>query len=400
MMNDCKVVLHGTLIDGTGGDPLPDSAVIISDDRIESVGKATEISVPEAAEVIDAAGKTVMPGMIEGHAHIDGTYEDQKILRLSLQRGITTIATVSGNLAGCKLRDAIEAGYVRGCSRLVVGCIVTPTHGHVRYRTADGPWEVRKAVREMAEIGANFIKTAASGGFFGEHESCSVRNYTYEELAALTDEAHAWELPVAVHVHTQPGLNNAIRAGTDMIHHGAFIDDEALEGIKAKDLYYIPTLSVTCEKNLDAAPDRPWMRAEMERASPIHRAGVRQAHQMGIKLAVGTDYPGGGRVWQIGDRTPWELRELVWCGLSPGEAIVAGTRNTAEAYQILDYVGTLEPGKKADLIVVEGNPLDDISLLYDGDNILMVLKDGVVESTDEEHTKYYQVKEESAGWPL
>ncbi len=393
-MSDCKVVLHGTLIDGTGADPVADSALVIREGCVEHVGRAVDVSVPRDAEIIDAAGKTVMPGMIEGHAHVGGDYAGQQVLRLSLQRGITTVATVSGNPPGCQLRDAIEAGQVRGCSRLVVGSIVTPTHGHVKFRTADGPWEVRKAVREMVEAGSDFIKTAASGGFWGEDEVCAVRNYTYEELEALADEAHAWGLPVAVHVHTQPGLNNAIRAGLDMIHHGAFIDDEALEGLKERDLYYVPTLRVTCQKNIDAWPDRPWMKAEMEQASPIHRAGVRKAHKMGIKLAVGSDYPGSAHVWKIGDATPWELMELVQCGLSPMEAIVAGTRNTAEALQILEQVGTLEPGKRADLIVLEGNPLDDIGVLYQQENILIVLKDGVVESTDEEHKRHYKVREQ------
>lgn len=393
MRGDSIAVLHGTLIDGTGGEPVADSAVVVRNGRIEAAGSASQVVVPQEAEIIDAAGKTVMPGMIEAHAHVGGDHAGQQVLRLSLQRGITTVATVSGNPPGCRLRDAIEARQVRGCSRLVVGCIVNPTHGHVKYRTADGPWEVRKAVREMVEAGADFIKTAASGGFWGQDETCSVRNYTFEELEALADEAHAWGVPVAVHAHTQPGLNNAIRAGIDMIHHGAFIDDEALEGIRERDLYYVPTLRVTCQRNIHAWPDRPWMIEEMQQASPIHRAGVRKAHEVGIKLAVGTDYPGSAHAWRIGDATPWELMEFVECGLTPMEAIVAGTRATAEALQIGDDVGTLEVGKKADLIVVEGNPLDDIRVLYEPDNILLVMKDGVVESADEEYGRHYRIKE-------
>ena len=266
-MSECKIVLHGKLIDGTGVDPVADSAILIRDSRIEAVGKAGDISIPGEAEVIDASGKTVMPGIIDGHAHIGGDGQAQQFLRLSLQRGITTICSVSSNTSGIKLRNEIESGVVRGCARLVSACIVTCTHGHVKFRTADGPWEVRKAVREMVMAGAEFIKTAASGGFWAADESCSVRNYTYEELEALVDEAHAWDVPVAVHCHTQPGFNNCIRAGVDQIHHGAYIDEEALRGIKEKDLFYIPTLAVTCQRNIEGYGDpkeRPWMIKEMK----------------------------------------------------------------------------------------------------------------------------------------
>ena len=184
----------------------------------------------------------------------------------------------------------------------------------------------------------------------------------------------------------------------DQIHHGAFIDEEAVYGIKEKDLFYMPTLAVTCQRNIDAlsarSGNRPWMRKEMEESQPIHRAGVRLAHRIGVKLCVGTDYPGTPNLWKIGDRTMYELQELVRCGLTPMEAIVAATRNNAEAYRKLDDIGTLEPGKKADLLVVTGDPLDDIGVLYDGDNINIVMKDGMVESVDEEHKQYYRVKED------
>jgi imidazolonepropionase-like amidohydrolase len=283
---------------------------------------------------------------------------------------------------------------VRGCARIIAGCIVTCTHGHVKFRTADGPWEVRKAVREMVLAGADFIKTAASGGFWAANETCSSPNYTYEELQALADEAHAWSVPVVVHCHTQPGLNNCIKAGIDQIHHGAFIDEEAVHGIKEKGLVYTPTLAVTCQRNIEALADQPWQTKEMIESQPIHRKGVRLAHEIGVKLAVGCDYPGTPKGWKIGDRTMFEMQELVRCGLSPMEAIVAATRNNADAYGRLKEFGTLEPGKKADLLVVNGNPLDDIGVLYRGENIAIVLKEGVVEYTDEEHERHYHVGDE------
>lgn len=393
-MDECTVVKCGLLVDGTGAPPVADGVVVIRKGRIEAVGRKETVPIPGNALPIDAAGNTVMPGIIEGHAHVGGTPDAQKVLRLSLQRGITTVCSVSANLRGIELRDGIEAGHVRGCAGLLAGCIITCTNGHVKHRTADGPWEVRKAVREMVMAGADFIKTAASGGFAGRNEVCADPNYTCEELVALVEEAHAWRRPVVVHCHTQPGLDNCIRAGVDQIHHGAFIDEAAVRGIREKGLYYMPTLAVTCDRNIAALADQPWQTKEMKEAQPIHRRGARLAHQIGAKLAVGTDYPGTPKTWKIGDRTMFELVELTQCGLSPMEAIVAATRNNADAYRRLQDLGTLEPGKRADLLVVTGNPLEDIGLLSDGRNIALVMKDGVVESADESYQRYYRLRED------
>ncbi|MEN6401877.1 MAG: amidohydrolase family protein [Armatimonadia bacterium] len=385
---------NATVIDGTGAQPRADWALLLEGERLTYVGPMDGFEPPAGASVLDCGGKTVMPGIIEAHAHVGGDFKAVRTLRLSLQRGITTICDVNANLDGIRLRNAISGGMVRGCSRTIAGCMVTPTHGHVKFRTADGPWEVRKAVREMVDAGADFIKTAASGGFWAQNEKCSSPNYTLEELHALTEEAHAWEVPVAVHVHTQPGLANCIECGTDMIHHGAFIDPPAVLGIKDKGLYYIPTLTVTCQRNIASFPDQPWQTEEMALAQPIHREGVRLAHQVGVTLGVGTDYPGNPRGWRIGDRTMVELQELQQCGLSALEAITAATRNNAAAYGKLDDLGTLEVGKRADLLLVASNPLADLGVLYDQQNLCAVIKDGRVEYADEAHRDYYQLADE------
>lgn len=391
-MTSCTAVVHGTLIDGTGAEPVADSVVLIENGKVVAAGSASQVAVPSDARRIEAEGKTVMPGLIEGHAHVGGDTKAIQTLQLSLQRGITTVCSVSANTSGITLRDGINQGHVRGCARLIAGCVVTPTHGHVKFRTADGPWEVRKAVREMAMAGADFIKTAASGGFWAADETCAVRNYTYEELEALADEAHAWHVPVVVHAHTQPGLGNAIQAGIDQIHHGAFIDADAVRAILARNLFYMPTLRVTSARNIAAWPDRPWMIEEMQQAQPIHREGVRLAHQLGVKLCVGTDYPGSAKGWLIGDGTHFEMQEMVACGLSPMEVIVAATQTNAKAFRKDMTLGTLEPGKEADLLVVDGNPLEDISLLYDGDRINLVMKAGQVEAVDQDHVQYYNLR--------
>ena len=268
---------------------------------------------------------------------------------------------------------------------MLVAAMVNATGGHVRSRSADadGPWEIRKAVREMLSAGADLIKTAATGGFMWKHERITWEDYTLEELTALVAEAHSKEKRVAVHAHSQPGLNTAIQAGCDIIAHGALIDEEALEGIAAKHLYYMPTLYITS----DAVINRPnlpeHMKERMSQAHPVHRTGVRKAHHKGITICVGTD---GGP----GDAT-LELVELVTCGLSPMEAIVAGTCNTADAFGIDDMVGTLEPGKQADILVVDGDPLEDISLFVDEKNILLVMKGAHVEVVDEGWKIYTRV---------
>jgi imidazolonepropionase-like amidohydrolase len=393
-MTDTRAIINGTVIDGTGSDPIEGGVIVIEDGRFAAVGAPDEVDVPAGAEVIDATGMTVMPGLIEGHAHVGGDFTGQRRLRLSLQRGITTICSVSANVTGIALRDGIESGQVRGCARLIAGCVVTPTNGHVRFRDADGPWEVRKAVREMVQAGADFIKTAASGGFVGKNEVCSMRNYTLEELVALVDEAHAWDRPVVVHCHIQPGLANCIEAGVDQIHHGAFIDEAAVRGILDADLWYLPTLAVTCARNIEALSDQPWQTVEMQESQPIHRAGVKLAHELGVKLCVGTDYPGTPKTWRIGDRTWYELLELQTCGLSPMECIVAATRMNAEAYGRGEDLGTLESGKRADVIVVDGDPLTDLGCPSEPDNIAVVIKDGRVESTREDFAGHYRIREE------
>jgi imidazolonepropionase-like amidohydrolase len=374
-----RALVGGRIIDGNGGDPLEDGVIVIDGGVITAVGASGSTAVPEGAEIVDVAGRTLIPGMFDLHVHLGGTpYRAVALLAKALGAGFTTIAHVASNQpeVTVPLRDAIEIGFLPQCSRLLAGAVVSATNGHVAGRTADGPWEVRKAVREMVEQGADFIKTAASGGFASEHEECWWQDYTFEELEALVDEIHGVGRKAVVHVHTQPGLNHTIRAGADQIHHGAFIDEEALVGIKEKGLYFVPTLRVSCKRNIAIKIDagRPWEARKMEEAHDGHREGVRRAHELGVKLAYGTDLP-GTPPWDTDDAA-WELIELVGCGLSEMEAITVATRNSADAAGVLDRLGTLEPGKQGDVVVIDGDPLEDISVIFDRTNIRKVLKDG------------------------
>lgn len=388
-----KVLLHGTLIDGNGGVPVEDSYILIEGEYICEVGKAENAVVPTDAETIDVSGKFIIPGLIEGHAHYGG-YGCIPILQKSLQRGITSLACVCAGENGIELRNTIRDQKLRGCAKVIAGCIVTPTHGHVKdyaMGPADGPWEVRRMVRRFAEMEADFIKTAASGGFWDKNEKCAVRNYTREELDALADEAHAWDLKCVVHAHTQPGINNSIDAGIDQIHHGGFIDEEGIRKIMEKGLYYMPTLRVTSFRNLNAWPTRPWMQEEMALANPVNRAGLKLAHEIGVKIMVGTDYPGSASEWEPGESTSYEMMEMQACGMTPMELIVAATRTNAEGYGKLNEIGTIEAGKFADIVVLNKTPLEDIAVLHEKQTIAMVLRDGIVEYVDDQYRSHYRI---------
>ncbi len=383
-----KAIVGATIIDGTGAEPIRDGAIVIAEKRIEQIGPASQVSVPADAEVIDAAGKTIIPGIIDGHMHVGFGWAALARLRASLERGVTTVAGVTSGPEGVRMRDAIAAGHVGPAARYFVGAVVGATGGHLHREDdkvsgvdADGPWEIRKGVRDMAMKGVDFIKTAASGGFQWANEGVENEDYTVEELRALVEESHARHKRVVVHAHSQPGLNHAIEVGCDQIHHGALIDQAALDGIKQRGLYYLPTLHITSEPVYTRSWFADHTRERMQAAHPVHRAGVRTAHEMGIEMGVGTD---GGP----GDAMH-ELIELVACGLSPLEAIVAGSRNTARAMGVLEQYGTLEPGKLADLLIVGKDPLQDISVLYEAANIQLVMKEGLVAVADAEFNRCY-----------
>jgi imidazolonepropionase-like amidohydrolase len=369
------IIKNVNLIDGTGADVRENVSIAIEGKLIGEIGK----DVSGTEKIIDAKGKWAIPGMMDLHVHLNNPpYQPVRELRMFLEAGFTTIAGVGGMLPfeGVALKNAIEDGSVQNCARLLPGGVVAATNGHVKGYTADGPWEVRKNIRKAIEERAFFIKTASSGGFWAEDEECWWVDYTYEELAALVDEAHSMGRKVMVHAHSQPGINNAIKAGADQIHHGAFIDDEALDMMAEKKIDFVPTLRVTSQENIDIKnkAERPWEARKMAEAHDIHREGVRKALKTGIRIGLGTDLP-SSPPWRAG-QSAVELEYLVECGMTPMQAIMAATKNSAEIMGIDDRLGTIENGKTADLILVDKNPLENISVLTDPDNIKMVIKDG------------------------
>lgn len=388
-----QAIIGSTIIDGTGTKPVANGTILINDGKITEVGSSDTVVVPPDATTIDATGKFTMPGIIDSHVHVSPNQDLPSDIRLnirvgfnaintlrqSLGAGVTTVVSIGGGPPAVELTNAIKEGYVDRCANQITAGVVNASGGHVRGIHADGPWEIRKAVRKLASAGCTMIKTAATGGFQWEHERVHWPDYTEEELTALVDEARMRDMPVAAHAHGHEGLKYAVNARVHMVHHGALIDDEGLEAITKADLYFVPTLFTTNRDRISNI-EYPWTRERMEAAYPIHRQGVSKAYKMGTKIALGTDGgPGDAMI---------ELSEFVDCGMSPMDAIVAGTRNTADALSILDKVGTVEPGKDADLLIVGKNPLDDIKSLQVQDNISLVMTHGKVQTTSEEMKTY------------
>ena len=382
-MGEAIALVNGLLIDGNGGPPVPDGCVLVEDGRIAAVGPAGALNAPEGTRRIDVCGHAVLPALIDGHMHVSaepGGLDHLGHLKTNLsavgklleclQWGTGTVGHAAGSVESIVLRDSIREGQLNGCADLLVGAVVTPTCGHVRGRSADGPWEIRKALRELIAAGADWVKTCASGGFQHDHEKLTHEDYSLEELRALVDMAHSREKRVHVHAHAQPGLANAIEAGCDVILHGALMDETALEGIAQKNLWYMPTLNITSERVWGRKTLPAYMADRMKQAHPIHRAGVAKAREMGIPIAAGTD-GGPGSIMH-------ELCELVDCGYTPMEAIVTATRDTADALGVLEQAGTIDVAKRANIVIVTGDPAHDINILASQDAIAVVMKDGAI----------------------
>ena len=395
MANPSSYLLHpGLLIDGTGHAPIKNAAIFISDGKIKFVGNADRVpSTEEETIVINAPELTVMPGLIDGNNSCSGALKNIKSLSGYFKYGVTTMMGTSlphHEPPVQELRDTIENDGLPGCSRLVAGNMITCTNGRYPGINADGPWEIRRAVREMAQGGADFIMTASTGAFGGpgDGEGVHFLCYTQEELNALVDESHSWNMPVAVHVMTQPGLSRAIEANADIILHGCFMDNDAIDKMARKGIWYLPTLIITSPRTIENLKKYPGMYAKKQAAVEVHRAGVRQAIKAGVKLCLGGHGMGFQPHWNYGEATAFELAELVRCGMTPLQAITTGTLETAKAFRVDDRIGSLEQNKEADILCLEANPLEDIEMLQQPKRVAMVFKKGKIEYTSEAFASY------------
>jgi imidazolonepropionase-like amidohydrolase len=408
-----KALVGATLIDGSGGKPLPDSIVLINGERIESIGKQGEVKIPDGVEVIDANGKWLIPGLIDLHVHLyhsgfvpvptrgsEMAYAGlvaSNNLRQALQAGITTLRAVADkDHLDVAMRDAVERRQLIGPRLFVAGIGICMTGGHGSglpgvMHEVDGPWAVRKAVREEVKAGVDFIKLLSS------HRTDN-REFTAEEIEAGVDEAHAHGRKCAIHVANFVGTKMAAEAGADTIEHGSFVDKETAEKIAYKRIVLVPTLWV---KN--HIPERTKKAREEQGKAGIWNLYGRDLEQTEawfsgcveqlpktmkllrskkVRIGAGTDNVFGDQMFAM---LPEEIEWMTKYGMSNMEAIESATRIGAEAIGVEKTLGTVEVGKLADMVMVDGDPLKDITVLK---NVSWVMKGGEVISQHSEWRRH------------
>jgi len=407
-----RVFSGATLVDGTGSAPVADAAIVIDGERIVAAGPRPSLSWPGDAEIVDVRGKTIIPGLIDAHDHLashgyglatrfgldepasTAHLRTARVLAETLGMGYTAVRDGGGLDTGFKL--AIEQGLIAG-PRLVLGLqIVSPTggigdrvspsghqaSGHsccgsydplLPRSIANGPDEVREVIRTMVRAGADVIKTATTGGAssragHGPRDAA----FTPEEMQALVAESHAQGRRVMCHALGGPGLRTALMAGVDSIEHGCYLDEEPelMARMAGEGVFFVPTLTVYVYHRQSATPH---VRARAEDLHSHHLASIKRALELGVPIAAGTDAGGHGH-----PRNALELRYLVEAGLTPMQALRAATQWAARCLGLEREVGTLEKGRLADLVVVDGNPLDDVTLLLEAARIELVIKGGAV----------------------
>lgn len=412
--NTTKVIKAQRIIDGTGKEPITHGVVVIEGRRIVAIGKDDAVAIPKDAELVNM-DCTLMPGLIDAHLHIaaqnvvsfnsfraaifEVTPQLQMLYallhaQLCFEMGFTTLrdmgwASFRGLFVNemVALRDSISLGLLAG-PRILVGGWTAITGNHLDLIlpisairqpgvTADGPWELRKLARQNIRSGCDFIKTCISGGGGTDHDEPDIRNMTQEELEAIVDEAHAFKKPCACHCFTPDTQRMAIQAKVDTLEHCVFTDQDAVTKMLETGKTIIPTLAHRSDRAIEV---RRRMGAsefsinKMKRLQPHTKATFQKIHQAGVKIAMGTDTNYDPEM----GTNAYELEIYVEYGMTPMEAILAATRNAAQAISMDKEIGTLEVGKLADIIAVQGDPLKDIRVLQDKTAIQMVMKEGTI----------------------
>lgn len=404
------VLKAARLFDGKSDALVSPGLVVVTGGRIVGVGPST--AIPAGAEVIDLGDATLLPGFIDAHTHLTFAYAEdynraqldnlretvaEKALdasvnaRVTLMAGFTTVRDVgSTQFLDVGLRNAIAKGDVPGPRMLVTVHALSATGGHCDFQDGfreglfgyesgpldgviNGPDQARYAVRLDHKYGADMIKVCASGGVLSPTDDVDTPQLTQEELNAIVDEAHALRRKTAAHAHGAEAAKRAIRAGIDSIEHGSFLDDEALDMMKAHGTYLVPTLMAV--QGLQERFNRgiyvpPAIAAKAHAAITAERATFQRALAKGLKIGLGTDagvYPHG--------RNAEEFHQMVDLGMKPIAALKAATSADADLLGIADKVGTLEPNKLADVVAVPGDPLQNIRLT---EHVFFVMKEGVI----------------------
>lgn len=381
------VVRCGLLIDGTGQSPIANATVGIENGRIAWVREGG--SVPPDVAVIDACNYTVLPGLVDAHDHLGidpGDEHAQAIepdawttikatcnARQALASGITTIRDVGEkNHLDVIWREALNQGKMIGPRLLIAGKVITITGGHAWYlgTEVDSVENIKRAIRNEAKEGVDLIKMMVTGGAGTKGTEPMTPAFTEEEIRAAVDEASRLGLPVAVHAYGGPAAHAAIEAGVHSVEHGAFLTHEDLDLMARKGTFLVVTYGVI--KMAATSPAVPnFMREKCARIVEVYMDTLRAAKAAGVQVAVGTD-GNHGRLLE-------EIQALHEAGFSPMEAILAASAVGAAVCKLENEIGTVEPGKAADLIVVTGNPLEDISALG---RVRLVIHNGQVYSPE------------------
>ena len=401
-MSDSTLLWNARVIDGRGGPPIERAAISIVDGRIATVDPKASGVVP--VDAVDLAGLTVLPGLIDAHAHVSSDTERSpgfelpelkhgadprpadlryfvlaNMARAFLRAGITTVRDVgSYDNEAIVLRRAIELGLVDGPRLLSCGRILTATSPGARifgtmYREADGPWEMRKAVREQIRDGADFVKIMATGARSVEREDPEPAQMTLEEVVAVVEEAHRLGYRVAAHAEGLAGARNAIEAGCDTVEHGLSLHREPalLDAMAERSIVLVPTLSTFHDLAERFAADfAPRLVEQAKRQAEEAARTLDAAATAGVILAMGYDSGPPGA-------SANELVRMADAGLGAAAAIRAATAGSACALGLTD-VGTIEPSRVADLLVIDGDPLADPSVLLEPDRVRLVVQAGRV----------------------
>ena len=405
-LSQTTAIKAGRLVDPDNGTVLSDQVILIRESKIQAVGKG--LAIPSDAKVIDLSQMTVLPGLIDCHTHLaDGPTGDGDPLsqirrtasevilssvpnaRIFLLSGFTTVRDVGvyRALNDIALRDAIANGYIDGPRMYVAGAYVTITGGagamtgfapdiqlpwDLHYGEANSPWEVRQVIRKLAHDGVDHIKILSSGAVLTHGSNPNSQEFTLEELQAAVDEASHFGLRVESHAHSPQGIKNAIIAGVASVEHASLIDDEGIALAKQHGTYLdMDIYDEECIQEQGRLGKMPKDFLEHDaKLGQLQRENFRKAVKAGAKMSFGTD----AGVCPY-DRSVRQFAFMVRYGMTPMQAIQAATSNAADLLGHADLVGSIKPGKYADVIAVFGDPLQDVSLL---EHVQFVMKAGKV----------------------